>query len=152
MKATGPWLWCSCPLCTIINSILATPLDKPETIVKRNPIFIPRDQVLPLPHPDITRSLKLTKIWCISVNGIVEEIAARSVYFVFWPSGTLQNRYCFTDLSGFNFQRYSREKLSINVQIFRLKGYMFAIPITSNELHEAAIKLEGMFHFYICTF
>ena len=53
----------------MLQSILATPLDTPEPIVKRNPIFLPRDQILPLPHPDITRPIKLTKIPCASVNG-----------------------------------------------------------------------------------
>ena len=42
----------------------------------------------------------------------------------------------------------TRDLLSSKVQIFRLKEYTFAIPITPDELHEAEVRLEGMlFHF-----
>ena len=51
-----------------------------------------------------------------------------------------------------DIQLTTRDLLSSKVQIFRLRAYTFAIPITPNELHEAEVRLEGMLHFRLCIF
>ena len=51
-----------------------------------------------------------------------------------------------------DIQLTTRDLLSSKVQIFRLRAYTFAIPITPNELHEAEVRLEGMLHLKMYLF
>ena len=51
-----------------------------------------------------------------------------------------------------DIQLTTRDLLSSKVQIFRLRAYTFAIPITPNELHEAEVRLEGMLHLKLYLF